>query len=163
VIIQYRNNRSLIGCVLILTEIVFNPPICVMAQNTIGDVNNNTGIVTQGQTGNNTLTIIQAPPPQFRFLNFNPITQNSNGSFARVFTAEIVAPYSPGTLVLAVTGKTVRDISVNPLTQGMAQYGSWTSGETHFVRIQNPFGRFEFTVTTSDSTAMPSVEIGFNQ
>jgi hypothetical protein len=128
----------------------------------MGDIINNSGIITQGQTGNNTIYIVQAPAPEFRFLRVNAIASNADGTFARIFVIEIVAPYTPGTMVLAVKGSTVKAIGVNPMTQGMVQYGSWAKDDVHFVSIQNPFGKFEVNVTTTDATVTPSVEVGFN-
>jgi hypothetical protein len=76
---------------------------------------------------------------------------------------EVASSFSPGNLVIAVKGTSVTNVAPNPLSQGTVSFGSWTNGDVHFVKIQNPFGKYEITVTTTSETEVPYVEFAFNQ
>lgn len=130
--------------------------------NQISDINNNHGIVTQGQTGNNTI-INLAPVPEIKIVTPLAILKRPEGTFDRYFTLEVLASSPPGTLVIAAKGKTVANVVVNPITQGMASTGTWAKDDIHFVRIQNPFGRYQITINTADSESQLLIDFGFNQ
>lgn len=126
---------------------------CNISGSTIGgSVNNNC---------NNTIN--EAPPPQFKYVTEAKIIDRKDGSFDRYFTFEIIAKTAPGTLVVSVAGDNVNAVSINPLTQGTVSTGEWTKGNTHYVRIQSPFGQYQITVNTKDTKGTVDFEYGFNQ
>ena len=85
-------------------------------------VTNSPGSIIAPSGGVNTI-INQAPPPGIRITEPPAILQRPDGSFDRYFTLEIVTAAPPGNLVIAVKGTAVTGVDVNPLTQGVVQFG----------------------------------------
>jgi hypothetical protein len=127
--------------------------------NRIGDITGNQGIITQGQTGNNTIN--QAPEPDLKTIS-TTTTQNPDGSQTLQALVEVVAPYPPGQLYLSATAPGIIDFSVNMQRVGMQQTGhSGIRDGMRFTTLMSPFGQYMVTIRTSGA-AQVLMEYRFN-
>jgi len=137
-------------------------PLEPLSAPAVPPVSNSPGSIIAPSGGINTI-INQAPPPQLKIITPAAISQRPDGSFDRYFTIDVSTASPPGNLVIAVKGKTVTAIGINPITQGMVSSGAWVKDDIHYVRIQSPFGKYQITINTTDSKSTPEVNYGFNQ
>lgn len=136
----------------------------------VGDINASgnakVGIGKHAQVAD---TIInQAPPPEIRFIEDTLVSQRSDGTFDWRFTFEIVSASPLGTLVIGAesddpTGSDLLEVGVNPLTAGIVQFGSWSSTGSRFVRLTNPYGKYDVTVRVADAKSKPKIAFHINQ
>ncbi len=70
------------------------------------------------------------------------------------------APYVPNNMVVAATGPTVTDLVVS--NKGVMFGGKGTDPGQHVYGVSQPTGQFTVSVTTSDQTTPPSLQIVFN-
>jgi hypothetical protein len=129
------------------------PTTFALAQNCVV-----TGSTVYGTVEQHCIINLVTPPAELRFLSVKAISNNLTA-----LRVEVASSYAPGTLLIAVKGASVTQVSPNPLTQGTVSFGHWEAGDIHFIRIQNPFGQYEITVTKTDSAEVPFVEFAFNR
>jgi hypothetical protein len=83
-----------------------------LAQNTMGPILNNQGIVTQGQTGNNTI-INSAPTPAVKILE--QIDQRrGDGTYGKNIHISVISPYPAKKLIVGVKSPDVTNIDLVP-------------------------------------------------
>jgi hypothetical protein len=123
-----------------------------MAQNTMGNVTNNSGIITQGQTGNN--IIINGPlPPGLSVVDSKPIEKLDDGTFKQMVVVELIGAYSPPRMALAMKGGNIIRFSVRPMFSGAFMGGEGNKEDVYFQTYQNPVpGRYEVTAITNNAT-----------
>lgn len=117
---------------------------------TIGGSNNN---VTIGHIGD-----INVPGPELK-LSSAQGSQNPDGSFVAVFDAQIVAPYTPGSLRVEAWAAGITKLDIAPQRTGMAMYGhGGVRPDYAFSTVMQPFGWYKIYVTTKAPT---NVEIRY--
>lgn len=116
---------------------------------------------------NNTVSIghigdVSVPGPELR-LSSAQGTQSPDGSFVAVFDAQIVAPYTPGSLRVEAWAPGITKLDVAPQRTGMAMFGhSGVRADHAFSTVMNPFGLYKIYVTTKEPTNV-EIRYGFDQ
>lgn len=115
--------------------------------NKMGDIVNNQGIVTQNQTGNNTIN--QAPKPELKQVSAEQKI-NPDGSQTVIAVVQIIAPYPPGELFLSATADGITGFDVGPQRTGIMQTGhSGQRGNMRFTTIYSPYGAYAIRIQTA--------------
>jgi hypothetical protein len=124
------------------------------------DVINNTGIVTVGQVGDNTIN--QRPdPPVGRTLSAVSKDQGG-GTFIHQIIFQVIAPYPPASMDVEVTGGPMIDTLSTVGATGLNMINVLYRNENRFIqRIPSPHGQYTITVH-SKSSEMPKANISFN-
>ena len=137
----------------------------VMAQdkppNVMGDVNNNQGIVTQGQIGNN--TIVQPNPATFTF-GAHTVRPRPDGTFEIVVSSELVSQTLVKLLCVSVTGPHVTDFDFQARMSGVFSYyyGRMTDNGAKTRGFNNPQpGAYAITVHTSKAPTLNDISIRY--
>ncbi len=89
-----------------------------MAQNTMGPVIGNTGIVTQGQIGNN--YIIQNSVPTVSVVGELPLVKNADGTFTKQLILKLETKSPPNGLLVGVKKDDIRSQGRRPYTNGIS-------------------------------------------
>ena len=104
------------------------------------------------------------PAPEIKIIAPIQIINRPDGTFQRYFTFGIESEYPLKTLLVAITGSEILDISFNPLDQGTVNYGEFPrKGDTHLFRLSGPSGRYQVVVNTTDDKSPVEPEFGINQ
>ena len=118
-------------------------------------------------TGHNIVaeTVNLGPPaPEIKIVAPMQVAERHDGTFQRYFTFEIVSESPLKTLLVAITGSEILDISFNPLDQGTVNYGEFPrKGDTHLFRLSGPSGRYQVVVNTTGDKSPVEPEFVINQ
>jgi hypothetical protein len=120
------------------------------SNNTMGNISNNQGIITQGQIGNNTIN--QAPKPDLRF-GAQAVKKNADGTYTETLFVEIESPYPPAQLYLQANGLNIVSFEAVPQRVGMSMGGpEAVRKDFAFVTLIQPFGTYLLKVVVKAQT-----------
>ena len=123
-----------------------------MSGKPIGNITNNSGIITNNQAGGQNV-INQAPPPGIKLLG-DPTRASDlkNNIFTTAQLLEIIAPYPPANLQLIAYADGILGIKASAQRTGMQQYGhTVVRPGMAFTNIIRPFGRYLIIIRSSTS------------
>jgi hypothetical protein len=165
-LLSTRNNISLMA--LIFLSYVTH----ASAQNIMGDIDKNSGIITQGQLGNN--YILQGMmPPSVQFVRDLETAKDSDGVFTKSVLIRIISQTPANALIAAVRvedvvngdppmgpGPVGRAFNVNPTGSGVTMGSSWEADGWYYQRIQAPAaGDYIVRARVASESAKPHVGI----
>ena len=113
---------------------------------------------------NNTVSIghigdVNVPGPELR-LSAAEGKQNQDGAFVAVFDAQVVAPYTPGSMQIEAWAPNIVKLDVAPQRTGMVMFGhSGVRPDHAFSTVMSPFGQYKIYVTTKQPT---NIEIRYS-
>ena len=136
---------------------VDSPPEHTITDQSVKSYNQTGGITAHNVT-------IGPPPPKVNTITPMEITTRGDGTFQRYFTFEIVSETPLKTLLVAITGPEILDISFNPLDQGMVNFGQFPrKGDTNLFRLSSPSGRYQVVINNKDDKSPVTYQFEINQ
>jgi hypothetical protein len=106
---------------------------------------------------NNTVSIghigdVNVPGPQLT-LGSSQVTKNPDGTFTAVFDAQVVAPYTPGSMRVEAWAPGITQMNIAPQRTGPFIGGHSGLRPDHaFATVMSPFGQYKVYVRTKDPT-----------
>lgn len=166
-IIQYLNKYLLIA--LTLNDLSLTTNVSD-AQNSMGDVNGNNGIVTQGQVGNNYI-IIQHPPPSVAIIGTEPIVHNGDATYTWTLRFRLSTDFAANSVLVAikkedivVTNSDHMPFWLGPVGGGVIESTSWANDNYYVNRTRTPIsGEYIIRAKVRSPDSKPAIYIGVNQ
>lgn len=135
--------------------------------NTMGDISNNTGIVTQGQIGDN--YVVQYKAPTISIVGSVPPTRNAAGTYDLSLIFRIVSQSPANSLIVAVreddivpgTAISGESLNVFPRGGGVTMMAVGNSNGYLWRKIQTPSaGEYELKLKVRTAEVKPRIQIG---
>jgi hypothetical protein len=136
--------------------------------NTMADITNNHGIITQGQVGTNTINQLGPPPPRFEYVGELPAQKRPDGNYTRTFVIDLITAMPANNLLVTVKKTDVVQggmvgFSVGPW-DGVAMATNGAMDELFWTKLATPSsGRHTIQLLVRDPKAKPSITVAFNQ